>query len=65
MTSTKTIRALHAANQLNQVTIETLEKRIAELEAWIKAEGEHNYTCTFNILNKVCDGCRCDRRINK
>lgn len=36
-------------------------KRIAELEDWIKAEGEHNDTCTYAILNKVCDGCRCER----
>lgn len=62
MTSTKTIRALHAANRLNQATIETLEHRIEELEAWIKAEGEHNDTCTYPILKRVCDGCRCERR---
>lgn len=65
MTSTKTIRALHAANQLNQATIAAMEKRIAELEEWVKSEGEHNDTCTFNILKKVCDGCRCGRREKK
>ena len=61
MTSTKIIRALHATNQLNQATIKTLEHRIAELEAWIKAEGEHGDTCTYAILKRVCDGCRCGR----
>ena len=61
MNPTKTIRSLHAANQLNQATIKTLENRIAELEEWIKAEGEHTDTCTYAILNKVCDGCRCGR----
>lgn len=63
MTATQTIRALHAANQLNQATIKTLEHRITELEEWVKAEGEHTDTCTFSILKRVCDGCRCERRI--
>ena len=61
MTSTKMIRALHASIQLNQAKIKTLEKRIAELEEWIRYEGIIDDTCTYAILNKVCDGCRCGR----
>lgn len=60
--STDTIPVI---NKLNEATIETLEKRIVELEAWIKAEGEHGDTCTYAILNKVCDGCRCEKRRTK
>ena len=39
-----------------------LHKRIQELESWIEREGIQNDTCTFFILNRVCEGCRCDRR---
>jgi len=42
-----------------------LHKRIQELEAWIEREGIQNETCTFSILRKVCDGCRCERREKK
>ena len=42
-------------------TIAAMEKRISELEEWIKAEGEHTDTCTYPILKRVCDGCRCGR----
>lgn len=36
-------------------------KRIAALEDWIKSEGERNDTCTFSILGKICEGCRCGK----
>jgi hypothetical protein len=38
-------------------------KRIAELEEWIKSEGERNDTCTFSILKRVCDECMCERSV--
>lgn len=40
---------------------EDAEKRIAELERWIEDEGERGDVCTFDILNRVCKGCRCKR----
>lgn len=45
--------------------IEQQRKRIQELEAWIESEGRHFDTCTFSILKRVCDGCRCERREKK
>lgn len=43
-------------------TIARTRRRIQELEAWITTEGVRNDTCTFSILKRVCDGCRCERR---
>lgn len=35
--------------------------RIAELEAWIRSEGERTDICTFPVLHEVCAGCRCGK----
>ena len=40
----------------------TYRRRIDRLESWIAREGVINDHCTFFIINKICDGCRCGRR---
>jgi len=54
-------RILHKRN----TEIEQQRKRIQELEYYITREGEMNGICTFDILNKICNGCRCGRREKK
>jgi len=39
--------------------------QIEGLEDWVKVAGNQSYTCTFNILRKICDGCRCHRMPGK
>ena len=39
----------------------TLKKRIEHLENYINEEGERNGVCTFDILQRVCDGCKCEK----
>jgi hypothetical protein len=34
---------------------------IRRLKEWIRAEGQRNDTCTYDILHKVCEGCKCKR----
>lgn len=38
-----------------------LTARVAELEEWVEVTGDVRDVCTFNILGKVCNGCRCER----
>ena len=40
---------------------EKKDKRIRELEEWLDDEAGRNSTCIYNILNKVCSGCKCER----
>ena len=41
--------------------VAALKARVAGLELWIREEANHNDTCSYDILHKVCDGCRCHR----
>lgn len=38
-----------------------LWQRIGRLENWIRQEGKRTNTCTRQILNEVCEDCRCHR----
>lgn len=42
--------------------IDFLQRRERALEQWIESEGDRNDTCTYNILKKVCAGCKCHRQ---
>ncbi len=34
---------------------------IERLRNWIREEGVQTDTCTFNVLGKICDECRCGK----
>jgi hypothetical protein len=42
-----------------------LAVEIERLREWIKAEGERTDQCTYWILGEICDGCRCERKLEK
>ena len=37
------------------------KREIEMLRAWVKQQGEQTDICTFNVLKKKCDWCRCGR----
>ena len=48
-------------NRANEETIKRMEERIRELETCIAEHFASHDECSFSILNRVCDGCRCER----
>ena len=46
-------------------TIKRLEERIQELETCIAEHWASHDECSFDILHRVCNGCRCERRDKK
>ena len=52
-------------NRANEETIKRMEERIKELETCIAEFWASHDECSFDILNRVCDGCRCERREKK
>ena len=38
-----------------------LQSYVDQLELWIKEEGNRTSSCTFDILRRQCEGCRCPR----
>lgn len=43
--------------------IDSAADRIDDLTATIEQLGAVSDTCTYDILRKVCEGCRCKRRV--
>lgn len=41
--------------------VQVLAMHVMRYELWIKEQGEFTDTCTFAILGKVCEGCKCKR----
>lgn len=54
-------RRLQATTTSLQSIISTLEGKIKTLEAYINEEGERNGVCTFDILQRVCGTCECEK----
>ena len=44
-----------------QEAIAKRNDRIKELEAWIEQESDRSDTCVYDILLRICPGCRCVR----
>jgi len=42
---------------------QVLAMHIRRYELWIKEQGEFTNTCTFAILGKICEGCKCKRGV--
>ena len=42
---------------------QVLAMHIRRYEIWIKEQGEFTDTCTFAVLGKVCEGCKCSRGV--
>ena len=36
--------------------------RIAELEHWITRYSDYSDHCVFDVLGRICNGCRCHRK---
>jgi hypothetical protein len=43
--------------------VQVLAMHVRRYELWIKEQGEFTDTCTFAILGKVCEGCKCKRGV--
>ena len=43
--------------------VQVLAMHIRRYELWIKEQGEFTNTCTFAVLGKVCEGCKCKRGV--
>lgn len=43
--------------------VQVLAMHIRRYELWIKEQGEFTDTCTFAVLGKVCEGCKCSRGV--
>ena len=41
---------------------QTLEFHVRSYREWIKEHGKVNYTCTWEILGEICEGCECKRK---
>jgi LPS sulfotransferase NodH len=52
-----------AANQIRHR--DKLEDENTRLRKWIQSEGVRTDTCTYPVLGKICEGCRCSRRVDK
>lgn len=37
----------------------TMAKEMAD---WIREDGIHTNTCTYNVLNEICSNCECERK---
>lgn len=42
---------------------QVLAMHVRRYELWIKEQGEFTDTCTFAVLGKVCEGCKCRRGV--
>ena len=43
--------------------VQVLAMHVRRYELWIKEQGEFTNTCTFAVLGKVCEGCKCRRGV--
>jgi len=43
--------------------VQVLAMHVRRYELWIKEQGEFTNTCTFAVLGKVCEGCKCKRGV--
>lgn len=43
--------------------VQVLAMHVRRYELWIKEQGEFTNTCTFAVLGKVCEGCKCKRSV--
>lgn len=52
-------------SQSKEDELEKLKSENERLREWIRNEGVESDICTFNVLNEICDGCRCGRASGK
>ena len=45
------------------MSIVMLAAEVRRLRGWIRKEGDHNDTCTRQILGEVCHGCKCGKTL--
>lgn len=45
--------------------IEKLKTENERLREWIREQGEHSNTCTFDVLKEICDGCKCPNKLKE
>jgi hypothetical protein len=48
-----------------QAKLASAEKRAEAAEHWIERIGELQDICTYDVLGKVCKGCRCKRALTQ
>lgn len=48
---------------VDRLVAQVLAMHIRRYELWIKEQGEFTDTCTFAILGKVCEWCKCSRGV--
>lgn len=60
----KRLLALHSSiiNGRDRRSILEAIRTIEEHRGWIKEQGRQSFTCTFNALGDICDGCTCHRK---
>ncbi len=56
------LRETYRQDQSRRVSVEGVAAdEIEALREWIESEAERTDICTYNILGKICGGCRCER----
>lgn len=57
-----TINAERAESRGLRKELIKAQDKITMLEEWIRFEGARTSTCTFDVLQEVCDDCNCSRK---